>query len=275
VRTKTDHHSRGWAYTHSMSAYRVRTPLQLAANFIGPPVAILAAWLMTLGNDSGNKVTQANVALVMAVLTVLFALVDWLAGITTSVAAALALNYYHTEPFHTLRVTDSRDMLSIALLLVLGLTVSAATAFRVRRGVHSIRAADAGAAAEQLREVLAADNPAPIVWSASIATPANDLGLVLARVERRAPANIPTIGRPAGSYQLLDADLVLPVYGAALRLERRHPEGRWLVLTPRDGLGPLTLDRRAVMAFADTIELALDTSADDTDAETDSTPLAS
>jgi hypothetical protein len=37
-------------------------------------------------------------------------------------------------------------------------------------------------------------------------------------------------------------------------------------------MGPLTLDRRAVMAFADTIELALDTS----DVETTSTaPLAS
>jgi hypothetical protein len=241
----------------------------LAANFIGPPAAILAAWLMTQGNSGDGGLTQANVALVMAALTVLFALVDWLAGITTSVAAALALNYYHTEPFHTLRVTDSRDILSIALLLVLGLTVSAATAFRVRRDVHHIRAADVGAAAEQLRAILTEDSPAPRVWSAAIATPANDLGLVLARVERSAPVTIPTIGRPAGSYQLLDADLVLPVYGAALRLERRHPEGRWLVLTPRDGMGPLTLDRRAVMAFADTVELALDASEADAGAETD------
>jgi hypothetical protein len=157
------------------------------------------------------------------------------------------------------------------MLLLLGLTVSAATAFRVRRDVRHIRAADIGAAAEELRAILAENNPAPLVWSAAIGTPANDLGLVVARVDRTAPAGIPTIGRPAGSYQLLDADLVLPVYGAALRLERRHPEGRWLVLTPRDGLGPLTLDRRAVMAFADTIELALDTS----DAESASTPLAS
>jgi len=254
-----------------MRTYGLRTPLQLAANFIGPPAAILAAWLMSQGKSGDGGLTQANVALVMAALTVLFALVDWLAGLTTSVAAALALNYYHTEPFHTLRVTDSRDVLSIVLLLVLGLTVSAATAFRVRRGVHHIRAADAGAAADELRSTLVKNNPAPLVWSAAIATPANDLGLVLARIERSAPADIPTIGRPAGSYQLLDADLVLPVYGAALRLERRHPEGRWLVLTPRDGLGPLTLDRRAVMAFADTIELALDT----TDTEPASTPLAS
>ena len=254
-----------------MSTYRVRTPLQLAANFTGPPAAILAAWLMSLGDNGNGGLTQANVALVMAALTVLIALVDWLAGVTTSIVAALALNYYHTEPFHTLRVTDSRDLLSIGLLLLLGLTVSAATAFRVRRDVHEIRAADINASAEELRSMLAENSPAPRVWSAAIATPANDLGLIVARVERSAPANIPTIGRAAGSYQLLDAALVLPEYGAALHLVRRHPEGRWLVLTPRDGMGPLTLDRRAVMAFADTVELALDTS----DVEPSSTRLAS
>src|SRR3954453_14760957 len=172
-----------------MSAHRLRTPVQLAANIIGPPAAILAAWLMTLGNNNNGDggLTPANVALVMAVVTVLFALVDWLAGITTSVAAALAMNYYHPEPFHTLRVTDSRDVLSIGLLLALGLTVSAATAFRVRRGVHDIRRADIGAAAAERRATLSEHTPAPLVWSAAIATPANDLGLVPARVERTAP----------------------------------------------------------------------------------------
>ena len=139
-----------------MRTYRLRTPLQLVANIVGPFAAVLAAWLMSLGDDGGAGMTQANVALVMAVVTVLFALLDWMAGLTTSVAAALALNYYHTEPFHTLRVTDSRDTLSIGLLLTLGLTVSAATAFRVRRDVHHIRQADIGAAAEELRAMRAA-----------------------------------------------------------------------------------------------------------------------
>jgi hypothetical protein len=254
-----------------MSTHRIRTPLQLAANLIGPPSAVFAAWLMSLGSDGDGGLTEANVALVMAALVVVAGVVDWLAGITTSVTAALALNYFHTEPFRTLRVTDSRDVLSIAILGLLGLSVSAATALRVRRDVHHILAADVGASAEQLRAMLAADNAAPQVWSAATATHANDLGLVLARIERSTPATIPTIGRPSASHQLLDEDLVLPVYGAALRLERRHPEGRWLVLTPRDGMGPLTLDRRAVTAFADTVELALDAS----QADEDATALAS
>jgi Domain of unknown function (DUF4118) len=239
-----------------MSTHRIRTPLELAANFVGPPAAILVAWLMTLGNGN-NGLTLANAALALAVLTVMVALVDWLAGITTSVAAALSLNYFHTEPTHTLRVNDWRDVLTIVLLAALGLGVSAATAFRIRRNVHSIRAGDRDVAAETLRPMLTENNSAPQVWSAAIATTANDLGLVLARVERSLPSGLPTIGRPAGA-QAPDSTLVLPVYGAALRLEKRHTEGRWLVLTPRDGMGPLTLDRRAVMAFAATVELALD-----------------
>ena len=97
------------------------------------------------------------------------------------------------------------------------------------------------------------------MWSAAIATPANDLGLALARIERLAPPDIPTIGRATG-LQGLDADLVLPVYGAASATGALPSRGTLARAHTRDGLGPLTLDRRAVMAFADTVELALDTS---------------
>ena len=43
-----------------------------------------------------------------------------------------------------------------------------------------------------------------------------------------------------------------------LPLQHRHAEGRWLVVTPRPGMAPLTVDRRAVLSFADAIELALE-----------------
>jgi hypothetical protein len=241
-----------------MNTHRTRTPLELAAVFVGPPLAILVAWLLTLGGEGDESpLTLANAALVMALLTVGVALIDWVAGITTSVAAALALNYFHTEPYRTLRVTDSRDVWSIVLLGGLGLMVSAATALRVRRNVRRIRAGDAITAGQHITEMVGQDHAAGQVWSTAISTPANDLGLVLARVETSLPEGLPTIGRPK-IPELVDHDLVLPQYGAALRLERRHAEGRWLVLTPRDGFGPLTLDRRSVMAFATTVELALD-----------------
>ena len=183
-------------------------------------------------------------------LTVAVALVDWLAGLTTSVAAALALNYFHTEPIHTLRVTDARDVLSITLLGLLGFAVSVATAFRVRRTVRTIRAGDALAAGAELSALLEHDQPADSVWAAATASPSNDLGLTLVRVVDFEPIGMPLIGRPTGAAD--DSTFDLPQCGAAIRLDRK-----WLVLTPRNGLGPVTLDRAAVANFAATMNMAL------------------
>ena len=69
---------------------------EIAARLVAPPVAVGLAWLLSVGNENGDRwLTLANAALAMAVLTVGAALVDWLAGVVTSVASAFALNYFH------------------------------------------------------------------------------------------------------------------------------------------------------------------------------------
>lgn len=233
------------------------------ATIVGPAVAVLVSWSLSLpGDTDAAGLTLANVALVMAVVTVGLAMVDWLAGAATSVVAALALNYFHTQPYRTLRIADGRDIWSVMLLGVLGLAVSAATAYRVRRRVTALRRVDTGRSAASLADLLTRDRPVPEVWSASISASANDLAMVTTRLERFGPATLPQIGR---EFHGGDARrLTLPAGGAALRLHSRHPEGRWLVLVPRAGMAPLALDRRAVLAFAETLEIALDpaTSAD-------------
>lgn len=240
-----------------MSATSERTVLQHLSIGLGPAVAVFAAWLFSLPDDRVDAgVTLANVALAIAVITVAFAAVDWLAGVSTSIAAALSLNYFHTEPYRTLRITDRRDVYSVVLLAVLGLAVSAVTAVRVRRGVTAIRHDDARRAGDALAVLLAEDHPAPEAWSAAIGAASNDLGLIVARITQRAPAGLPVIGR-----RLVDGDeptVLIPAAGAALPLRRRHPEGACLVLTPRADLGALVVDRRAVLSFADAIERALE-----------------
>ncbi len=236
-----------------------RTPLEQTAIVAGPVIAVLAAWLLTLperGGDGG--VTLANVALVIAVVTVAFAVIDWLAGVSTSIVAALSLNYFHTEPINTLRITDRRDVYSVLLLLTLGLAMSSFTAVRVRRGITSARHAEADAAGVAIGEMLAVDRPARNVWSAAIDAAANDLALVTARVTATNPTDLPVIARRPLDTD--DALLVLPAAGAALPLRHRHEQGRWLIVTPRPGLAPLSIDRRAVLTFADTVELALEPS---------------
>ena len=224
----------------------------------GPLLALLVAWLLSVPSDGdGDGVTLANVALVVAVVTVGVAVVDWVAGVVTSVVAALALNYFHTEPFRTLRIDDRRDVYSVLLLGALGLAVSAVTAARVRsevRGATRRRAAVAGA---ELTALLAEDRPVPATWSAAISAAANDLDLLEVRIATGTPAQLPIVGRHDADRDDAGADLTIPAVGAALRLRAAHPEGRWLVLTPRAGHAPLTVDRRAVLSFADTVELAL------------------
>jgi K+-sensing histidine kinase KdpD len=239
-----------------MSTPHPRTLVQQATLVLGPVVAVLVAWLLTLPDDGDDAgVTLANVALIIAVIVVSAAVIDWLAGVLTSVMAALALNYFHTEPYRTLRITDRRDVVSVVLLLVLGLAVSAVTAARVRvevRGLARDRAASEG---ERLSALLAEDQPVASTWSAAITAAANDLGLLTARLTPKTPAQLPVIGRRMNDGD--DPTLTIPATGAALRLLRQHEEGRWLVLTPRAGQGPVSVDRRAVLSFADTIELAL------------------
>ena len=194
----------------------------------------------------------------MAVVTVGFAVVDWAAGVSTSIAAALSLNYFHTEPYRTLRITDRRDVYSVVLLGVLGLAVSAVTAVRVRRGVTTLRHAEACDAGVALSALLADDRPARDIWAAAIDAAANDLAVVTARVASRSPEGLPVIGRRMVNGD--DPELVLPAGGAVLPLQQRHAAGAWLVVTPRPGLAPLTVDRRVVLSFADAVELALEPS---------------
>jgi K+-sensing histidine kinase KdpD len=242
-----------------MSTAPIRTSFHQLAIVMGPGVAVLVAWLLSLPDrDDGAGVTLANVALVMAVVTVGFAVLDWAAGVSTSIAAALSLNYFHTEPYRTLRITDRRDVYSVVLLGALGLAISAVTAARVRRGVTTLRHAEARDAGVALSALLADDRPAREVWAAAIDAAANDLSVVTARVMPRTPDGLPLIGR-----RMADADdptLVLPAVGAVLPLQQRHAAGGWLVITPRPGLAPLTVDRRAVLSFADAVELALERS---------------
>lgn len=239
-----------------MNTAHHRSPLQQVALVAGPLLALLVAWLLSLPSDGADAgVTLANVALIMAVVTVAVAVVDWAAGAVTSVIAALALNYFHTQPYRTLRIDDRRDVISVLLLGALGLAVSAVTAVRVRTEVRGVTRDRAAGASDALAELLSSDRAVPGTWGAAIDAAANDLGLLNARITSATPGALPIVGRHVDAAD--DPVLVIPAVGAALRLQHSHPEGRWLVLTPRAGHAPLSVDRRAVLSFADTVELAL------------------
>lgn len=226
-----------------------------AAVVVGPIVVFAIAWATaSVRQDMGI----ANVALVLAAVTISAALLSSLAGLTTSIVAAMSLNYFHTEPVHSLRVSSGSDLFAVALLAAIGLLVSAVTALRVRRTAIARRGDHADLAAADLRAALTAGRPVVDVWDVAVAAAAAQFGLVDVRLEPAGAGLLPKISRKPWDPKDLAADheMLLPEGGAVVQFrDPRH--GEQLVLTPHFGMGAVHVDRRVVLVFADQIEMAL------------------
>ncbi len=228
---------------------RQMSVLSRVALVVGPVAAILVAW----ATESSNAgMALANVALLLAALSVGAALVSWPAGLLTSVVAGMALNYFHTVPVHSLRMTEGAEILTVALLIGLGAVVSAATALRVRRRTFAHSGAEAERATRELRDLLEAGGPALAAWHVALDGANPQLGLLDARLVVGEPSTMPVVARKASSD---DTDVVvLPETGAALRLAS---DDRFLVVRPQQGIGALEVDRRVLLQFADQLASTL------------------
>jgi K+-sensing histidine kinase KdpD len=83
------------------------------------PVAVfaIAGLLVTVRDPIGS----ANVALVLlAVVFAVGALGGRLAGAAAAAMAALSFNFFHTEPYRTLRIDATKDIVTVLLLFVIG-----------------------------------------------------------------------------------------------------------------------------------------------------------
>ena len=126
----------------------------------------------------------ANVGVALAIIVVLAALSGRAAGLLTAAVAAISFNFFHTEPYHSLRVHESRDVVIVCLLAALGLVVSDITAWRRRRDAIAFGHGTAAEAPRRITEMLHEPHAVGEVWPA-IATMIMDQ-LTLAEVSLRA-----------------------------------------------------------------------------------------
>lgn len=214
----------------------------------------LAAATSSVRTDLG----VANIALGLAAISIAVALVTWIGGLATSLVAALSLNWFHTDPLHTLRISRTEDVLSVALLAGLGAGLSLVTAIRVRQAAVAARSAGAGAAAEAVRATIGRDRGVGEVWVGLVDAITDQLGLVDCRVAPLAGLDVPLIARHRWADDANeDHRLVLPASGAAVPFGDPR-DGRCVVFTPRRGVGAVEVDRRAVLAFVDQLAVVLD-----------------
>lgn len=224
---------------------------------VGAAGATLVLVLAGVTSSVRTELGVANVALGLAVVSIAVALVTWVGGLATSLTAALALNWFHTEPVHTLRISQTEDVLAVALLAGLGVGVSVVTAVRVRQAAVTSRSAGAAAAGVAVREATLADGPVGEVWLRLVDAVTDQLGLVDCRVDRLSALGLPIIARHRWSDDSSgDHRLVLPETGAAVPFGDPRDD-RCIVLTPRPGIGAVDVDRRVVLAFVDQLALVV------------------
>jgi two-component system sensor histidine kinase KdpD len=137
------------------------TRLARVAVLIGPVVAV------AVGGATGwvrSDVASTIVGVTLAIIVTIAALVGRSAAIATAVVAAITFNFFHTEPYHSLRIHEPGDVAIVALLLGLGFLVSDVTALMRRRERFARQRSIAHEAVAGVPDLLGADRPIVDVW---------------------------------------------------------------------------------------------------------------
>jgi hypothetical protein len=231
--------------------------LTRVAVLAGPAVAIaVGAATATVRGDVGSTIVGVSLAIIVTVA----ALISRAAAISTAVAAAVTFNFFHTEPYHSLRIHDPGDVAIVALLLGLGFLVSDVTAWMRRRERLSRQHAIANEAADDAPVLLGVDQPIADVWPRLASSLLDELSFATCRYVPGAVSDLSIVADTSGHDAPEQATFVLPAAGAAVPIRHGGRTVGHLVLTPQAGNTSLTVRRPVVLALAATIASALTTS---------------
>ena len=128
----------------------------------GAIVAVTVAGLLVPVRDA---LGAPNVALVLAIVVAGAAMLGGsVAGVVTSLAASLAFDYFHTEPYFDLRIDKRDDVAAAVLLLVLGGAVGVFASLRNNVRLDAQRQARGAAHLEDVAAVVAAGADLDEAW---------------------------------------------------------------------------------------------------------------
>lgn len=225
---------------------------------VGPAAALLIAGVLSGVRDD---IGTTNVALTLACVVVLAAVAGRRAGLATALMAAVSYNFFHTQPYQSLRINDGKDILTVTLLAALGVVVSE-TAHRRRQANLSARSHARGEHALEIVASRLVDDPNPhAVWSEVESSLVELLDLAECRFEPGDTCDLPILPR---SGSLLSKEMHwgrdgfrLPEAGAALQIRcEAHTYGH-VILVPRSKAGSSVETRRVAIALADQYAIAL------------------
>lgn len=241
-----------------MSARTGSREEQIGAS-LGPLCSFLTAAALA---GARSSIGPANVALVLVTIVVLAAMTGPTAGATTAIVAAVSFNFFHTQPYRSLRVSDGRDLATILLLLGIGVLVGAVAEWRRRASRASNRHRHGEHVLEDVTQMLASGASTEALTAAITARLAGALRLAECRYDARPATDLALVGRSGAllidHLRLGDGGVELPPAGAAVAVTSSRNSYGHLLLVPLPGSASTREQRRMAVALADLLAIAID-----------------
>jgi Domain of unknown function (DUF4118) len=229
---------------------------------VGSMAIVLVAGLL---GEARGALGPANVALAIAILVVgSAALGGRYAGVLTGVVGALSFDFFHTQPYGTLRINNAKDIETVVLLLLIGALAGELTHLR---DSHRQEKAEADGLLETVlavSHVAASGGSVDDVWQSVKEALIHELGPVDCRFEpfgTLAPP-LPRIqssgALPHSTHRrFLGHGFELPTAGAEIAVgDGTHVFGR-IVVVPRQPRGVSLRERRVAVAVAEQLGIAV------------------
>jgi K+-sensing histidine kinase KdpD len=222
----------------------------------------VAGLLVPVRDELGNT----NVALVLVIVVVGAALVGGrVAGAVTSCAAAVAFNFFHTQPYRSLRVHDDADVWTVVLLVVVGVVVGEVAVLADRRGRAVEEHRSSSLAVHRVAEAMIDGSPVEVVQDLVLDAMRSELQLQAVRFEPGPSITTLPELRHTGSVDTREHvwtgdGFALPEQGVELMVRVGTTRYGRLVLVPTAGVAVDVDRRRAAVALADQLAVALERS---------------
>lgn len=206
---------------------------------------------------------STNVALVLVVVIVAAAAIGGrLAGAVTAVLASLAFNFLYAPPYLTLRIHSSKDVITTALLVIVGLSVGEIVRFARRKSsLAGQRRLDIGGL-HALSEMVRLDAPRRQITDTAAELLRRELALTACRFEtiEDGQTALPVIDHRGLIDQPLrhaPGGFELPISGVSIPVRNGNLPAGQFVLLPSSHHGVSLLDRQLAVLVADVVAPAL------------------
>jgi Domain of unknown function (DUF4118) len=225
---------------------------------LGAATAILVAGALV---GLRHVLSNTSVALILVLVIVGAATIGGRkAGVFTAIAAGIAFDFFHTQPYNRLTINSADDVETLVLLVVVGLAAGELVTWgrdKARRGAMSH---DELGRVRRVADV--AVHAPPQLLESAIAELTD--GLLLRKCwYESGPVTVPRPEiSPRGtifqtSYRLSGGEFELPRDEVALPIRVEGGEGGRFVLVPTEGVGVARDRRLAAVAIADIVALTI------------------